>query len=643
MAVASIDIEGLALLVLKLDAAASSLHSVCSELHPRARALHVPTSALTQVGQIAEWAEDQLPGLRRRLDLALVADAARPAALRGTHVEIEDPAMDAAQAEAAGRALAAALLAIEADGEPGAQQLRAVLDRLAEHLGDPDVMSGFYGALGAERTQGLPYLLAEIAPELEMRDDWAGRGARDLEVLARGFATALRDSTPPRDFEELVAAFETRADDHETAWARLALLQHGPVPTDHLLRIVQANALEQFADEPLGDFVGDVPDGRPAVLGLPRDRLELAFGALASNPEAARRAISAGPGTVAMVERVYAYNRRFGVRVDEAFGAALAAGAGVDEPPGEHSAAAATFAFDVITATADLGDTMWFAREQYAAIAAAWVPELLAGATAEMSRVVGSRQTRPRGWEDIPGVRPHFYLSLEDTRAFLETFGHSDELSAPFDRAVGALYEELLTGAVAVGVGSGEWTAVDRVCRRFGNLSGASYLAQQAARSALDANDERTRELLGTGAGLVLDQVLSPGTKAGWVLWETSKVTAGDRIDDWVESNPVSSRAGKREQSAVLQARLQEAALAHVIVVADPARGATMPESLRAASGGLIEPASIMNDPQLADDLKTWLTSTNVHGEGTTYDLVIMPSERFLGGIEAVEREFRQM
>ena len=643
MAVASIDVEGLALLILRLDTAASSLRGVCGELRPRARALHVPTSALTQVAHVAEWAHDQLPGLRRRLDLALVADAARPAALRGTHVEIEDPTLDAAQAEAAGRELAAELMAIEAEGEAGALQLRAVLTRLAEHLGDPDVMSGFYAELGVERTEDLPYLLAEIAQGLDLRDDWAGRGARDLEVLARGFATALHDSTPPPEFEDLVATFETRTDDHERAWARLALVRHGPVPTDHLVRIVQVNALEQFVDDPLGDVIGDVLDGRPAVLGLPRDRLELAFGGLAANPDAARRAISAGPGTAAMVERVYAYYRRFGVRVDEAFVAALAAGAGVDEPPGEHSTAAATFAFDVFTATADLGDTMWFAREQYAAIAAAWVPELLAGATAEMSRVDESRRARPPGWEDIPGVRPHFYLSLEDTRGFLETFGHSDELSAPFDRAVGVLYGELLTDAVAVGVRSGDWAALRTISQRFGNLSGAAYVAQQAARSALDANDDRARELLGTGVGLVLDQVLSPGTKVGWVLWEASKLAAGDRIDAWVDGSPGTSRAARHEQGAVLQTRLQEAALAHILLSADPDRGATLPDSLRSDSGGLLEPAAIMRDPGLADDLKTWLTSTNVHGEGTTYDLVVVPASRFRGGIQEVQLEFDRM
>jgi len=398
---ASVDVEGLALLVARLEGAASSLHGVCADLTGRANALDVPVTELRKVEHIATWVDGELPGLRRRLDLARLADTAVPIALRGGVVTIVEPVLDARQAEVVGRGLAAELVAVDSAGEQAAVRLRALLARLEGHVGDPDVMSGFYAELGTARTERLAYVVAEMASGLAVREEWSGRGARDLQVLGRGFAAALHDADPPAGLAATVAAFGRAPADHDVAWGRLALLQHGTIPTRHLVAFTRANALDSLVEDLSVDVRGDVLDGRPAAVGLPRDRMELAFTALATDPTAARLAISAGPGTGAMVERVHAYDAGFGVRVDQAFGAALAAGAGVGEDPARH--AAARFPFDAITATARLDGTMWFAREHYAAIATAWAPEMLAGATAEACRVPESTRSRPEGWEDIPG------------------------------------------------------------------------------------------------------------------------------------------------------------------------------------------------------------------------------------------------
>ncbi|MBO0898910.1 hypothetical protein J1G43_02880 [Cellulomonas sp. zg-ZUI22] len=637
MAFASVDVEGLALLIARLEGAASSLQGVCADLTGRANALDVPVRELRKVEHIATWVDGQLPGLRRRLDLARVADTAVPIALRGGVVTIVEPVLDARQAEAVGRGLAAELVAIDSTGEQAAVQLRALLARLEGHVGDPDVMSGFYAELGTARTERLAHVVAEMAPGLEAREEWSGRGARDLQVLGRGFAAALHDTDPPAGFAATVAAFGRAPADHDVAWGRLALLQHGTIPTRHLVAFTRANALDALVESPMGDLNGAPLDARPAAVGLSRDRPELAFTALAADPDAARLAISTGPGTGVMVERVHAYNARFGVRVDQAFGAALAAGAGVGEDPARH-AAAARFAFDAITATARLDGTMWFAREHYAAIATAWAPEMLAGATAEACRVPESTRSRPEGWEDIPGVQPRFYLSLEDTRGFLATFGHTDELSAPFDRAVGELYYGLMANAVRLDATAGNGEQMGRVASRFGSLAGAQYLAQHQVRSEMDAQAQATRDRLGTATGLVLDQVAGPGGLIGTVLWEAGKFGVNQGLDAFVEGDVDASHTGGLEAQAVRVGLLQDAVIAQILVANDSRHAETLPAALRSPTGGLIGPVEIAYSPALEAQFTMWITSTNgSSGEVDTYDVVGQTSDRFLGGFGRVK------
>ncbi|MBO0923803.1 hypothetical protein J1G44_06275 [Cellulomonas sp. zg-ZUI199] len=637
MAFASVDVEGLALLIARLEGAASSLQGVCADLTGRANALDVPVRELRKVEHIATWVDGQLPGLRRRLDLARVADTALPIALRGGVVTIVEPVLDARQAEAVGRGLAAELVAIDSTGEQAAVRLRALLARLEGHVGDPDVMSGFYAELGTACTERLAYVVAEMAPGLEAREEWSGRGERDLQVLGRGFAAALHDTDPPAGFAATVAAFGRAPADHDVAWGRLALLQHGTIPTRHLVAFTRANALDALVEDLSTDVRGDVLDGRPAAVGLPHDRMELAFNALATDPDAARLAISAGPGTGVMVERVHAYNARFGVRVDQAFGAALAAGAGVGEDPARH-AAATRFAFDAITATARLDGTMWFAREHYAAIATAWAPEMLAGATAEACRVPESTRSRPEGWEDIPGVQPRFYLSLEDTRGFLATFGHTDELSAPFDRAVGELYYGLMANAVRLDATAGNGEQMGRVASRFGSLAGAQYLAQHQVRSEMDAQAQATRDRLGTATGLVLDQVAGPGGLIGTVLWEAGQFGVNQGLDAFVEGDVDASHTGGLEAQAVRVGLLQDAVIAQILVANDSRHAETLPAALRSPTGGLIDPVEIAYSPALEAQFTMWITSTNgSSGEVDTYDVVGQTSDRFLGGFGRVK------
>ncbi len=637
MARSSIDLDGMASLISSLETAASCLHTTQRSLRLDADRADVPTSALSRIEGVAGWADDELPGLRRRLDIARLADAARPAALRGSTVVISEPRLSEAQACALGQRLAADALAIDATDAGGAARMHDIAASLEAEMDDPAVMAAFWAAVGPDWTDTLASRVATTG---------ADTAAVDFATFSRAFTAALYVSTPPPGFAAITDAFTTRPPDPGVGWNRLALLSEGRPPTAFAQAATRANSLDILRDQPWGSY--DFRGPRPVVqaLGLPDDALVLALQILAGDPVAARGAISSGSGVADLVDRIYGYAATVdtGDQVADAFGHALEAGTGADQ--GEPSVQAARFAFQVITASAAHSHVTWTIKDSLAVIAAAYVPEILAGANLAEHGTDTSTMTAPKNWSPIPGVNPRFYLSLTDTYALLRSFGDTDELAAPFDQAAAELYDDVLLSTVRSDDASGGSDAGE-VAARLGNLAGVEYMAQKDVRASLDATDAAIADTLGTIVTTGLGKVTPPAHVATWLwkagIWGVKKGIAAAR-----GNAAESTRAELLDATELMAARLREAAITQIVLRASPGRAATLPATLRARSGGLIEPVDIISDPALTEEFEDWLDSQNpqTHGDsplGTTDALVEDIHERFGGGFNYAQTVFGEV
>lgn len=640
MVTSSIDLEGMAELISGLETASDCLHTTQLSLRGKADRANVPATALTYIDQIASWVDDEVPGLRRRLDLARMTDAARPTGLRGSAVTITEPVLSAAQARALGEQLAADLLTIDSTDAASGTQLHAVADRVEAYLGDPDVMAAFWAAAGPGWVDTLPDRLAATG---------ADTAAGDFAVFSRAFTSALYDSDPPGAFTTITDAFRQAPPDPGTGWNRLALLQYGTVPTGFAQAATRANALDILRQDPVGSY--DFRGTRSAAdaLDLPEDGLALAFQVLAKDPVAARGAISAGAGVTDLLDRVYGYAETIGTgdQVADAFGQAIEAGTGAnDETMGQHTPQATTFAFQVITASTAHDQVPWTIKDSLATLAASYTPEILAGANLAEHGTDTSTMTKPDNWSDLPGLTPGFYLSLDDTYAFLRSFGDNDELSAPFDQAAGAFYVDGLGAAVRADEANGT-EDFRLLARQFGYLAGLEYLAQKDVRADLDATDQAIADTLGTVFNTALAKVTPPAQVATWVwkagVWAVKKgmTTARENASD-------DTRVTALEDTALQAALLREATLTQILLDNAPARAQTLPPELIAPDGGLIDPGAIAHDANLTEAFQDWVDSQNSDNDNdpatnNTDELIENASGGFSGGFQDMETWFGEV
>jgi hypothetical protein len=145
----------------------------------------IATGDLREILAIASWAEDQLPGLRRRQQLAAAMDA-RDGHIEGGLVPVPDTFLDAAAAGALGKQLAQqAAKELKEDGQLSDQTLAA----LEANGWDPAFAAGFYDSLG-------PTGLARLSLSLHNSDFYQRRPEDMKKVLAAlgtGLATYSRD------------------------------------------------------------------------------------------------------------------------------------------------------------------------------------------------------------------------------------------------------------------------------------------------------------------------------------------------------------------------------------------------------------------------------------------------------------------
>ncbi|WP_166354919.1 hypothetical protein [Phytoactinopolyspora limicola] len=625
----SVNVDGLNRLIGAMNRAHNALNGNLDELRGRMRSEGVSLRAFIGLDRIADWIDDQVPGLQRRRNMAEALTGDRPST---TMVGFTEPLPFASpeEAERHGRELARQFLDHET---VDAEILAELFEEFPDYVNDPDVMAGFYLELGPEQTEVLPsYIVATGADQ----------GEYYLRMLSEGLGTALstnnNHSTTSDYYSELAEFrrhFQTPTETPALAWNRMALLQHGDFPPRWLANVVRANVLDHFEGDEWDhtDYRGHLN----RTLGLSGDTLALAFSALGNNPSAARIALSerAGIDLEEYAERVYGLGGVIGTgdEILDGFGLALAAGSGALDDPPDKGSAAATFAFGSILALGRFEDTPRPMREHLVSIATAYAEELLAGAFTLDGLARESSMTMPDNFDLPVGLEPLFYLSPEAVYRFLHGFGHGDlkwfddvaegeenmqDIAKPFDDAVQELYESLAQGALdadleATANGDRDPRNFEKVMNVFGSLAGLQYQAQRSVRGELDRLDEEFR---GTVQQVISEGLTLSPTPPGLssLSWKLMKIGINRHVKSW--ANDAGGRVDELDME-VYQARLlYDYMVAETMLQAGyPYTEAIPPNLLNDDGDGLRDPAEVVGDPDLWTEFYEWTDSNKADFE----------------------------
>lgn len=597
---AAIDVGELRTLIRSLEDAAETLRDAPRSLRPRASYFGIGTDELRELEEIGAWADDELPGLRRRLNLAQELDHMTGGLL--STVDLSEPTLTTAAAEELGADLANRMTELTNLDEEAAEVYHEIALELRAYAHDPDVMSAFFAALGPDQVQMLPSQLVGMG---------SPTAAEDLESFSYAFSVAARDLDPADGFTDVLDAFTTEPLDPTVAWDRLAMVQYGDFDSTWLTDVVRVNALDEFMANPDQDFRGSMTGAR--ATGLPEDIVALAFNALRDNPVAARSALNSMGPMDDVVDLVYGFadTRSTGDEIADAFGLAVEAGAGVhDEQPGEHSDAAARFAFTFITATARHDDAPWPIKDSLAAVGASYSHEITTGARTDNphgeSVLAGSE-----GFKPVPGLDPSFHLSPDDTYAFLRQFAHHDEFTDVFDEAMDDLQGEVFLAAAEDGADGFRLAS-----HTLGAIAGMQYKARLDVRGDMDDFDRKAAEVMQTvltfGFNKAAGQVTPQGRLATWgwkaLTWGVNKtiphVTGPPEETD--------TRVGQQEASFNQMVAAQQHVMAkHLYDAGYPADPPPPPGLL---DGGTLKPLEVLAEEQRLGEFDAWLSSTDDFG-----------------------------
>lgn len=511
----------------------------------------VPAASLAAVREVERWIDDRLPELRRRHSLA-VHTARLPgwspggvAGLGGSAGLVpyeEKRLLSAEEARRQGGKLAEACAEIDAFWDlHGNEEYRKIVAKLAEHEHDPEFAAAFFAGLGARRTLELPGRLRR----------WLGEGEdAAVATVSRAFGTAVSGGADVVGFAAVREAMERPAEDEPEGVGDL--LSAGRFPTEWLAQVV---ALRAFP-----------PLYATVTAGPPRVGVSLApyLEALGNDPAAARLAISMVtrdsplprlPDLGSTVTRIpdqrpelvtflKVLNGRAAVDAAsaDAFGRMLAAAAGAyDENDGAHSEAAARFAFTVMTRTFEF-DFAAPTRVRLAEIAGSYATEMTEGADLGdddqlLPSEFGAVDSR------LPGLKPAFRLSPEDTYRFIKTFAGSPASLRPFEAAMGDLARRLIDQGAPAVLKNGDPKQLDDVFAALGNVRGFELAAAEALGRPIDqdADDAGDAWSVGVGTALGVAGLAIPGMggamfwtalSSGWSAYDTYKDEPPPKVEE---------------------------------------------------------------------------------------------------------------
>ncbi|PSL06178.1 hypothetical protein CLV30_103333 [Haloactinopolyspora alba] len=545
----SVSVEGLEDLVSEMQSALMAIDSFTGQLGYSSIKtdmddLGVTSEAIDNLKTIQNWInDDELPSLRRRLNLARGLQQQSPDA---AFVQVDETVVDAMSSEEAeqrGRELAQDF---EELGGPN-DGFDDLMSRYEELANDPDAMSGFYAELG-------PELAAMFAASLGSPGSPAGENSqRYLELMSIGLGTAMKDETRPGDWY-VMNEFWEETDNPQVAWGRLALLEYGDFSDSQFFvqMAVEGTALDSFVREDWSDPQNISnrnlhPHQHQMPLDLPSNVGAMAFRVLGNNPEASRKALTGYEDFPLsdFVDRVYEAgdypHDRHGL-VDS-FGHAIEAGSGVegDPPRTEHSDEESAFAFKFINASADHDEVPFLIKDSLGRLAGSYVHEMVAGSFVDDGERPGFRESSmtdaPNDFPGGTGLDPSFYLSPEVTYEFLGSFQDELQLSQPFDEAMGTLLSKKLDAAIqADKSGDADGTHAQQVMQLFGGASRMHYLARKEYAADFDAQEEARRAGVAQFYSSGMAIIPLPGWKH-FAYWGF-QVAANDKLSEWVSGGP---------------------------------------------------------------------------------------------------------
>ncbi|MEU7880075.1 DUF6571 family protein [Microbispora bryophytorum] len=511
---------------------------------------NVSAAGLNPVGEVLAWLETELPKLRRR-QAAILASENVPGWLPGMGSGLvpmdEGTLLTASEAQRQGKALAERFADTTARdygfpvGKTNDDAFTHLVAELNAHRNDADFVAAFFATLGAKGTLGL-------AEKLRAGMDNPGKA---IDTVSRAFGTAVREGGDVPGFAEVRYELVTgKAPPAAGAWLRpVSGHSAGPHPPADVgfaeLRDGQATVPEH-GERRLGDLLraGEFPAewlatvvsmhalGKKSTVG----GTDLAgfLNALGNNPKAARTALStATKEHGSLPKALSALNGRVEVRGSspfqpevqkeedsraDAFGRMLAAASGAyDEKDGAHSAEAANLAFQLMRELPKL-DIQEPTRVHLAEIAGSYATEITEGAN-----LGDANRTQPSAFGSvrtiIPGLKPAFRLSPQDTYAFVKTFADSPDHIKPFEEGMGNLTNRLVNAAARKDLGTGRIDNFERSMQALGYVSGMQFMAERKSQAALDAEDQQRikTELFLAGLALGVGGIEIPN--AGQILW----------------------------------------------------------------------------------------------------------------------------
>jgi hypothetical protein len=607
-----------------MDGDAGALRGFVQRFRGEFARLGVDTSVLTELERISAWAQDQVPVMRRRYDLAMATNR-----LGGVgFVQIPEVRMSLAEAYAQGQGLASMfgtgiLANTDFTAALKGELVHSHIGELKALAGDADASAAFVAALPAQLREALPNLLLETG---------SSTAREDLAAFSAVFGAALRATKPPAGMAEYERELLTAPASPAVAWQRLALLRGSGAPPEVLAGAARL-VLDEFAAHPVRDWRGvEVPEAR--AYGLPIDSVALALQVIADDPVAVRSVFAEmGRPEVELTrpERMnllFKYARQGDDDMADALGRALATGSGIHEQPGAHSADAAGFAFDTIVTAASLGQDMpHTAQDSMAELAASYGHELLTGANVGDGSFRTSDMAAPPDFSTIPGLTPSFYLSARDTYGFLKTFVADEKSTDRFDMSMGGLRRDLLVEAARL---DGEAMRGNPpkdpgyfkvTAGAIGDLMGVEYAATLKVRGDMDAFDEKMRGVMADAASVVLDALPGPDPEetARWFRWQVGMFMAGKGLDYWEEGDPANTRVseldGDRDRWILAQRYEIATRLWEGGYPADPSWPTTLMKD-----GKPLPLNDLLKDSKKFEAFEVWSDSTDRNGEGATFD-----------------------
>ncbi|WP_157099768.1 hypothetical protein [Microbispora sp. ATCC PTA-5024] len=498
----------------------------------------LPAASLGPIGEAERWLDERLPDLRRRRELA--AGMARlPSWSPGALLPYEEGDLPSpAEARRLGGELAEAYRAVDPDAlfDPGLDEKYARIVRaLAAYVDDPEFTAAFFAGIGARRSVELPGRLRRGLEE----------GVEEaVATVSRALGSAVSGGAAVPGFAAVTRALQVTAEGDDDRRGVGDLLSGGRFPTEWLAGVVAAQAFLPHGGPsgatlaPYLDALARHPSAaRLAIWSVTRDapRPPDALGRLLS-PVPALAGVDRRPDLVTFLRELNARTVRDDASA-AAFGRLLAAASGAyDERDGAHSDVAARFAFTVITGAARFPFAPP-ARVHLAEIAGSYATEMTEGADlGDDNQLLPSAYGPVRS--RIPGLRPAFRLSPEDTFRFLLTFAGDAAARAPFDAGMGELTLRLVKEGVPAMRAAGSPTRLDDLFAALGNVRGFELGAAEKLGRPIDDRAEAARSdwSFGYGSTLGMAGLAVPGGMYGAIAW--TALSMGWSLLDTYQDDP---------------------------------------------------------------------------------------------------------